>query len=207
MKRCLYAITFLTFAFASILAIQAVYAKTTDQLGGGDQKSRTSCRQDADAKIATINIGQEEFKLTEEQRWLKKNFPEVYWEKGQIVVFSATWCGPCQRYKPTVKRLTRKYNVLTYDIDHDRGAKLFKHYKGTGVPLTLIIVDGKVEQRWSGSQTIKTIKEKAKDCLQEGKNEKTDDFNLGPVHVDGNGNIEINIRGRNHKRSEIPQEF
>lgn len=196
--RWLYAITFLTVAFASVFTLQAIHAEPANQTRGGDQSSSSG---DTDSEEARVDLGQnreaEADGLTADQRWLKENYPETFQTKGQIVVFSATWCGPCRRYAPTVRALQGRYNVLKFDIDDKRGRVLFDKFGGTSVPLTVILVEGKIKQKYSGPQRMGTLEKTAFDCRKEKDDNKTNRIKVGPLNIGIDGNdVDIHFSRR-----------
>jgi thioredoxin 1 len=79
------------------------------------------------------------------QEWVKsqvdnfQNSPvEVARKSGKpvFVDFSATWCGPCQRLKPIVESLEKKYGdqMAFVIIDIDQQPFLAQHYGASSVP-------------------------------------------------------------------------
>jgi thiol-disulfide isomerase/thioredoxin len=59
--------------------------------------------------------------------------------RPSLIVFSATWCGPCQAAKPAIKEIeSRGFKITRYDLDADRAVA--DKYGITSVP-TFIIVD------------------------------------------------------------------
>lgn len=54
----------------------------------------------------------------------------------RLIVFSAEWCGPCQRVKPILDRLERYVDVTRYDIDKDRAA--VEYYNVRVVPTYIV---------------------------------------------------------------------
>lgn len=59
---------------------------------------------------------------------------------SKLIVFSASWCGPCKRLAPAIAELMEKYpdNVVKYDVDAE--VELREDFEITAVP-TLILVD------------------------------------------------------------------
>lgn len=47
-------------------------------------------------------------------------------ERPMMVMYTATWCGPCQKIKPTLKRMATadngKWTLALFDVDRNRGA-------------------------------------------------------------------------------------
>jgi len=64
--------------------------------------------------------------------------------------FSATWCGPCQTFKPVMNEIVSEgYSVQFIDID--QSPSIATHYNVMSVP-TVIIEDGGIEvDRFVGS--------------------------------------------------------
>jgi thioredoxin 1 len=71
--------------------------------------------------------------------------------------FTATWCGPCQQFKPIMEEL--KSDGLPIEIiDIDSNEDLAREFVVRSVPTT-IIMDGEVEvERFIGAKTKRLIK-------------------------------------------------
>lgn len=198
MKRWIHAIALLTLGASSVFALQAIHAEPADQegiMGGtpGDHRPHLAPEE--------IDFGQKRkyHKLTEDERWVRKNYPETASTKGQILVFSAKWCGPCRRYDPIVAALKGRYNVLKYDYDTERGHALYKRLGGEGVPYTVILVEGKIKHKLKGPQKLHDVEQIAVDCRKEKKDgDKTRNIDIGPLNIDidPDGNVDINFRRR-----------
>jgi len=63
--------------------------------------------------------------------------------------FSATWCGPCKVFKPTMKELSDEGYDIEF-LDGDENPKLASQYNIRSVPTTVIEVDGKEVDRIIG---------------------------------------------------------
>lgn len=61
-----------------------------------------------------------------------------------MIDFGASWCGPCKRFKPIIKRLqARRYPIAYVDIDDPKYADLVKENNVQSVPHFIMVVDGK----------------------------------------------------------------
>lgn len=66
--------------------------------------------------------------------------------KPIIVDFSATWCGPCQHFKPIFHSVANKYadRAEFYAVDIDRCRRLAEKYQIQAVPTLMVLTpDGK----------------------------------------------------------------
>lgn len=71
---------------------------------------------------------------------------------GELLDFSATWCGPCQQMAPLVDRLARQgYPVRKVDIDQQKD--LARQYGIQSIPAFVLVVNGKVVKRATGIQS------------------------------------------------------
>jgi S1-C subfamily serine protease len=69
--------------------------------------------------------------------------------RGEVIDFSATWCGPCQSVAPTVARLERDgFPIRSVDVDRNRD--LAQRFNVTAMPTFVLIVDGKEVDRHEG---------------------------------------------------------
>ena len=64
--------------------------------------------------------------------------------------FSATWCGPCQTFKPVMNEISNEgYSVQFIDID--QSSTLAQQYKVMSVPTVVIEENGIEVDRFVGS--------------------------------------------------------
>lgn len=76
---------------------------------------------------------------------------------NKLLVFSASWCGPCKAFKPTLLELEQ--DKLVY-IDIDEMPEISKDYNVQSVP-TVILVDDDGEEvtRLVGGQPLSTLQD------------------------------------------------
>ncbi len=58
-----------------------------------------------------------------------------------IVDFNATWCGPCQQFKPIFEKMAEKYNgkVRFISVDVDRCRDVATEYQVESIPTVLFV--------------------------------------------------------------------
>mgnify|MGYP002623261188 CR=1 FL=1 len=72
--------------------------------------------------------------------------------RGEVLDFSATWCGPCQQMNPIVSRLKREgLPIRKVDVDQERA--LAERYNITSIPAFVLVVDGEEVARSVGATT------------------------------------------------------
>lgn len=71
----------------------------------------------------------------------------------QVIKFYATWCGPCSVYAPTFERVKQDLqDIIEFkevDVEQDE-ENLSAEYKVKGIPMTVLVEDGKVKKSQSG---------------------------------------------------------
>ena len=74
--------------------------------------------------------------------------------------FTATWCGPCQRFKPIMQEVANEGNHVQFiDIDTDQGRMFADQYNVRSVPTVVIEENGSEVNRLIGATSKQTILE------------------------------------------------
>ncbi len=71
-----------------------------------------------------------------------------------VLDFWATWCAPCKVYGPVVAEVSKAYQgkMVFYRVDASdfSNDKLVQKYSLQSLPVVLVIVKGKIVERWEG---------------------------------------------------------
>jgi len=73
--------------------------------------------------------------------------------------FTADWCGPCKKVRPIVEEINKDSAVKFKVVDVDSEMDLVKAFEIKSVPTFIIIKDGEIISRASGSQTREALVE------------------------------------------------
>jgi len=80
------------------------------------------------------------------------------------IKFWATWCQPCKIFAPTVEKLDKEFEGITFlSIDAEQVPELVKQYKIRSLPTILIISNGEEVERISGMQLIDPLRTKLRE--------------------------------------------
>ena len=72
----------------------------------------------------------------------------------KYLLFSASWCGPCQTLKPVMEQVNKTIPVTKIDVDTD--AQTVSDYGVRSVPTVVLIRDGREVKRFTGVQSLNT---------------------------------------------------
>ena len=76
---------------------------------------------------------------------------------NKLLVFSASWCGPCQGFKPTLLELEQ--DRLVY-VDIDEKPEIRADYEVRSVPTVILVdEDGEEIERLVGAQSLSRLQE------------------------------------------------
>ena len=71
--------------------------------------------------------------------------------QAELIDFTATWCGPCQKMKPIIEQLHREgYPVRQVDVDQHRA--LAQRYNVTALPTFILVVNDQEVARLVGAR-------------------------------------------------------
>jgi thioredoxin 1 len=71
--------------------------------------------------------------------------------------FTADWCSPCKRVRPIVEEINKDSANKFKIIDVDSEMELVRAFEIKSVPTFIIIKDGEIVSRSTGSQTKDTL--------------------------------------------------
>ena len=75
-----------------------------------------------------------------------------------VKYFSATWCGPCQTFKPIMNEISNEGHSVQF-IDIDQQGDLAQQYNVRSVPTVVIEQNGSEVNRLIGATTKQVILE------------------------------------------------
>ena len=75
-----------------------------------------------------------------------------------VKYFSATWCGPCQTFKPIMSEIANEGHSVQF-IDIDQQGDLARQYNVRSVPTVVIEQNGSEVNRLIGATTKRVILE------------------------------------------------
>jgi len=70
----------------------------------------------------------------------------------KYLLFSASWCGPCQTLKPVMEQVSKTIPVTKIDVDTD--AQTVSDYGIRSVPTVVLVKNGREVKRFLGVQPL-----------------------------------------------------
>ncbi len=72
----------------------------------------------------------------------------------KYLLFSASWCQPCQTLKPVMEQVSKTIPVTKIDVDTD--AQTVSDYGVRSVPTVILVKNGREVKRFLGVQPLNT---------------------------------------------------
>ena len=76
----------------------------------------------------------------------------------QLLIFSASWCGPCKMLKQTLATNNIAVDKLSI-IDVDEAPNLAAEFAVRGVPTLVLLKDGVIINKKTGNMTVSQLQE------------------------------------------------
>tara|TARA_R100001460_G_scaffold104531_1_gene150327 strand:+ start:135 stop:371 length:237 start_codon:yes stop_codon:yes gene_type:complete len=70
----------------------------------------------------------------------------------KYLLFTASWCGPCQTLKPVMEQVSKTIPVTKIDVDTD--AQTVSDYGIRSVPTVVLVKNGREVKRFLGVQPL-----------------------------------------------------
>lgn len=103
--------------------------------------------------ISTAEFQEKIFDFTKQNEWNYSNSTPV------VLNFSASWCGPCHRFAPTLEDAAIKYqdSIKVYKIDIDASPEVPAMFGVRSVPTTVFIRMGEEPALAMGAMTPESL--------------------------------------------------
>lgn len=72
-----------------------------------------------------------------------------------VVIFTASWCGPCKMIKPRIPELAREFNVMPFWVDIEKNTDLAKQFNVQAVPFIATMKSGIVVESFATNNAQK----------------------------------------------------
>jgi len=78
----------------------------------------------------------------------------------KVVMFSASWCGPCRQAKPVFNEISKEFEDVNFSVvDIDENHKLATDYNISGVPTFIILNEDTEIDRVVGGGNVRKIRD------------------------------------------------
>jgi len=79
-------------------------------------------------------------------------------DRGEVLFFNASWCGPCKQMRPIVMNMKRQ-GYRMRDVDIDRHRDLAQEYDIRSVPTFVFLENGSEVNRFSGGTSKEHLRD------------------------------------------------
>ncbi|APJ38375.1 thioredoxin family protein [Mycoplasmopsis pullorum] len=81
-------------------------------------------------------------------------------KKGlKVLVFHATWCGPCRMYKKSLEELSEKIGLDIYRVDVDKDQAFAAEMGVNSIPATFVYKEGSLLASFQGYRPYEQLNE------------------------------------------------
>jgi len=88
--------------------------------------------------------------------------------RAQILFFQAQWCPACQKAKPAIKGIAKRYpNVIITDVDIEDEPERASAFSISSIPAFVALVDGKEVDRREGFKDATDLEDFVSEAFSE----------------------------------------
>jgi thioredoxin 1 len=98
-----------------------------------------------------------------------KSKKELESVKAGLIVFSATWCGPCKMMAPVIEQLEANpelSEISFMKVDVSESQVVTEEFGVKSVPTIMFVKDGEIVYKVSGVQSKPTLEENLKKLIK-----------------------------------------
>jgi thioredoxin 1 len=89
--------------------------------------------------------------------WLQEPKIDPRLADGQLLMFTAKWCGACQRMKPVAADLSREgFDIRTIDVDSNQ--QKAQRYGIRSIPTFVLVRNGQEVRRQNGAVSADALR-------------------------------------------------
>ena len=93
----------------------------------------------------------------------RADFDRVWKKRSLVVMFTASWCGPCKMIKPMMERVSKEkaykdYTFVMLDIDQGDNMTISDQMRVDAVPTIFYVRSGVIERTTDGVISEETFR-------------------------------------------------